>query len=142
VSGALLIIHNVAPLWLLALWLGCARWVQLDAQARLANPSGIKAATAAAILLPFLGPAFWLCLRPAETRIERRERRLARRFLESAGDVELRRVGEPDRLRPRRDEAPEPVLDLTPTLRRRRGDEADGEEAVDEPVRVELLAVR
>jgi hypothetical protein len=76
-------IHNVGPLWLAAMWLASVRWVQLDARARLRNPSGVRAAVVAAAMLPFLGTALWACVRPAETLLERRERRLARLLLEA-----------------------------------------------------------
>ena len=81
-SAAFLVVHNVGPLWLLGMWAASVRWVQLDARTRLATRSGIRAAVWAAALLPLLGVALWVCARPAETRLERRERRLRRRLLE------------------------------------------------------------
>jgi len=141
-SAAFLIVRNVGLFWLAAMWLGSARCVQRDAEARLGNPSGIRAAVAAALLLPFLGAFLWLCLRPAETRVERRQRRLARLALEPARDEHLGRVRDPNRLGPALYERPEGTLDLVPALLRRRRDEADREEAIDEPVRVDVLAVR
>ena len=76
-------LHNVGPLWLLAAWVASVRWVQLDARARLRNPSGLRAAVVAAGALPFLGALLWACVRPGETLLERRERRLARLLLEA-----------------------------------------------------------
>jgi hypothetical protein len=58
------------------LWLGSIASVARDARARVSNPAATRAAVGAATLLPLVGAAIWLCVRPAETRAERRERRL------------------------------------------------------------------
>jgi hypothetical protein len=57
-------------------WAGTVVAVALDARARVDNPAAARAAAVLAAGLPFAGAALWLCLRPAETRRDRRERRL------------------------------------------------------------------
>lgn len=57
-------------------WLGTVAAVARDAQARVRNSAATRAAAATAFLLPFVGALVWLCVRPVETRLERRERRL------------------------------------------------------------------
>jgi hypothetical protein len=57
-------------------WLGTVAAVARDAQARVRNRAATRAAAATAFVLPFVGALVWLCVRPAETRVERRERRL------------------------------------------------------------------
>src|ERR671937_2492625 len=102
VSTAFLYLHDAGPLCFAALWLGSARWVHLDARTRLRNPSGIRTATMAALVLPFLGAVLWACARPAETLDERRERRLLRllheRELQPRRDEDLRHVRQYDGL--------------------------------------------
>ena len=61
---------------LVAGWGGTVLAVALDARARVDNPSAARAAASLAALLPFAGAALWLCVRPAETRRDRRERRI------------------------------------------------------------------
>ena len=61
---------------LVVAWAGIAAAVVRDARARVDNPSAAKAAGLLALVLPIAGGALWLCVRPAETRLERRERRL------------------------------------------------------------------
>jgi hypothetical protein len=56
--------------------------VARDAKARVANRAAPRAAAALAGLLPFVGALVWLCVRPGETRLERRERRLRTATLE------------------------------------------------------------
>jgi hypothetical protein len=63
-------------------WLGTIVAVARDAQARVVNRSARRTAAATAALLPFAGALVWLCVRPAETRLERRERRLRTATLE------------------------------------------------------------
>jgi hypothetical protein len=57
-------------------WLGTIAAVARDAQARVRNRAATRAAAATAFALPFVGALVWLCVRPAETRLERRVRRL------------------------------------------------------------------
>lgn len=76
VSAAFFVLHNLGPLWLIGMWAASVRWVLIDARARLASRSGIRMAVWAAALLPLVGVALWACARPAQTRLERRERRL------------------------------------------------------------------
>ncbi|MFN2629304.1 MAG: hypothetical protein ABR569_11805 [Gaiellaceae bacterium] len=75
-SAAVFVLHNLGPLWLVGMWAASVRWVLIDARARLASRSGIRVAVWAAALLPLVGVALWACARPAQTRLERRERRL------------------------------------------------------------------
>jgi hypothetical protein len=63
-------------------WIGTVVAVARDARARLENRSGRRAGTALAALLPFVGALVWLCVRPPETRRDRRERRLRASVLE------------------------------------------------------------
>jgi hypothetical protein len=63
-------------------WIGSVAAVARDAHARLENRAGRRAAAALAALLPFVGSLVWLCVRPAETRLDRRERRLRAAVLE------------------------------------------------------------
>jgi len=57
-------------------WLGTIAAVARDARARVRNRSTTRAAAATAFVLPFVGALVWVCVRPTETRLERRERRL------------------------------------------------------------------
>ena len=82
-EAAFALMRDIGPLWLLAMWLGSVRWTQVDARARLANRAGIRAATWLALALPFVGVAVWAALRPVETRLERRERRVVQLLLDS-----------------------------------------------------------
>jgi hypothetical protein len=68
-------------------WGGTVVAVARDARARVANRAAPRAAAALAALAPFVGAVVWLCVRPAETRLERRARRLHALTLER----ELRR---------------------------------------------------
>lgn len=61
---------------LLVAYAGTIAAVVRDARARVDNPSAARAAALLAAVLPIVGGALWLCLRPAETRLARRERRL------------------------------------------------------------------
>lgn len=75
----------VSHLFLVSLtlaWLGTVVAVVRDAQARVRNRAATRAAAATALLLPFVGALVWLCVRPAETRVERRERRLRKAVLQ------------------------------------------------------------
>lgn len=71
-------------------WLSTIVAVWRDAGARIANQAGVRAATALATLLPFVGVFVWFCVRPMDTRFDRRGRRLcialAERELAEAGD--------------------------------------------------------
>jgi hypothetical protein len=62
-------------------WLGTVAAVARDAHARILNPAASKAAAALAFLLPFVGGALWLCIRPPETLEERRARRVVEAVL-------------------------------------------------------------
>lgn len=64
------------------LWLGSVAAVARDACSRIENRGGRRAGVALAALVPFVGALVWLCVRPAETRRDRRERRLRRALLE------------------------------------------------------------
>jgi len=70
----------LVEIWLVAsflvAWGGVVAAVVRDAHARVDNPSAARAAALLAAVLPIVGGALWLCLRPAETRLDRRERRL------------------------------------------------------------------
>lgn len=68
------------------LWLGSILWVAADARSRLVRPRQMRAATALAGLLPFVGLVALLAARPAETLDERRQRKLRRRAWERAID--------------------------------------------------------
>ena len=61
---------------LVVAWAGIVAAVVRDARARVDSPSAARAAALLAALLPVVGGALWLCLRPAETRLQRREHRL------------------------------------------------------------------
>ncbi len=147
VSAAFLIVRDSSVVAFLTVWAMTVRLTHLDARARLANRSAIRAAVALAALVPVGGFVLYRVLRPAETRLERRERRLARLLaeLELAGaerEEDLGHVRQHDRLAPPRDELSQRRLDREALRRRRRGDEADREEAVEDALGSELLAVR
>jgi hypothetical protein len=82
VTAAFSLVHDVGPIWLGLVWLVSIRWVHRDAQTRLRNRRAIRAATGVAAVLPLAGAVAWACVRPAETLVERRHRRLARLLLE------------------------------------------------------------
>ena len=63
-------------------WAGTVVAVARDVRERLENRAGRRAGAGIAALLPFVGGLVWLCVRPAETRVERRERRLRAAVLE------------------------------------------------------------
>src|SRR5438477_6025060 len=67
-------IPNFALAALAAFWVGSVLAVHFDAHARLANRGGVRAAVAIAGVLPFVGAFVWLCVRPTQTRLERRQR--------------------------------------------------------------------
>jgi hypothetical protein len=67
---------------LVLLWAATIVAVARDAGARIANRTAPRAAAALAAALPFVGVVVWLCVRPGETRLERRERRLRTATLE------------------------------------------------------------
>ena len=146
-SVVFLAAHTIGPLVVLAGWLGSVRWVAVDARARLRNPRGGRAAVSAAALVPGFGLFLWLCVRPSETLLERRERRLWTLLLESelrkaAREEELRRVRQDDRARQAAREVAHLRLDPGANGAPRLRDEADRQDPVDEPVLVELLPKR
>ena len=57
-------------------WAGTIVAVARDARSRMVNRRTPRAAAMLAALVPFAGALVWLCVRPAETRLDRRERRL------------------------------------------------------------------
>ena len=57
-------------------WAGVAAAVVRDARSRVENPSAARLAGLLALALLIGGGLLWLCIRPAETRRDRRERRL------------------------------------------------------------------
>ena len=130
------------PVALVLLWLGSVVSVVRDARARVANPAGVKAAGALALLLPFGGALLYLCIRPLETRLDRRERRLVELLLSPAeGEVELGDVRQPQRWGELTREPANPDLDLAADGLRRSGDEAGREHPADEPLLVDVLPV-
>jgi hypothetical protein len=116
VSAALSLTQDVLPIWLVVMWLASIRWTQRDAEARLHNPRAIRAALLAAAALPFLGAAAWACIRPAETLVERRRRRLGRQLLELEASLSgpNEQAAEPVSARraPSRRLSPEPASEL------------------------------
>ena len=81
-SLVFLLFRDGVPVALLALWAASVCAVRADARLRVSNRAGVRAAVLLAALLPFLGAFVYCVLRPTETRIERRERWLARLLLE------------------------------------------------------------
>jgi hypothetical protein len=63
------------------LWLGSALWLHLDATARLERPARARLLVVGGLAVPFLVPLLYACLRPAESRAQRRERVLVTRVL-------------------------------------------------------------
>ena len=72
-------------LGLVVAWLASAYWVFRDVRARTRDPRRARLATAIGAV-PVGGLVVYLCVRPAETLAERRERRLARRLFEAELD--------------------------------------------------------
>jgi len=64
------------------LWIATVVAVARDAASRIANRAAPRAAAALAAALPLVGAVVWLCVRPGETRQDRRERRLRTATLE------------------------------------------------------------
>jgi hypothetical protein len=95
----------LVEIWLLVSaavgWAGIVLAVVLDARARVDNPAAARAAAVLAAALPFAGGAIWLCLRPVETRRDRRERRLERQWIDAVAPT----GPDPEDVRPRADEA-------------------------------------
>ena len=85
-AAALAFVHDVLPVSLGLVWLASIRWTQREARLRLADRGAIRAATAGAVVLPFVGAVVWACVRPTETLAERRHRRLLRLLLEPAAE--------------------------------------------------------
>ena len=138
------VLSHGPPVALVLLWLASILAVVRDARTRIANGAGVKAAGALAALLPLGGALLYLCVRPLETRLERRERRVIQLLLElgpSEGQVELGDVGEPKRLAVGAGERAHSRLDVTANGNRRRGDEADRQHPADEPLLVDRLQV-
>lgn len=71
----------------IAAWLATVVAVLCDARARVANPAASRAAAALAAGAPFLGAVTWLLIRPPETLLDRRERRLALALVEDVWHV-------------------------------------------------------
>lgn len=64
------------------LWLASAAWVSWDARRRLRSERGARLVTGGALALPIAGLLLYLLVRPADSLVDRRERRLRRRLLE------------------------------------------------------------
>jgi hypothetical protein len=101
VTAAFSLVHEVGPIWLALVWLVSIRWVHRDARTRLRNPRAIRTAVVVAAVLPLVGAVAWACVRPAETLVERRHRRLARLLLELETQPPLtsRAAAEPEQQR-------------------------------------------
>jgi hypothetical protein len=90
VSIVFLLARDLTLLMLAAAWAASAGWVAVDARRRLRGRRQAHAALAASLLVPVAAPLLWLCLRPADCALERRERRARRRLLELAAAEEPR----------------------------------------------------
>lgn len=80
---ALVVVHHGALLTLAGLWGGSVAWTARDARGRLRRLEHVRAVALLALALPGAGVLLYLCLRPAESALERRERRALRRLLEA-----------------------------------------------------------
>src|SRR5262245_42378527 len=70
---------------LVVAWVTCVVSIASDVRARTTDRRAARLATALGAV-PVAGPVVYLCLRPPETREERRERRLARRLFQAEID--------------------------------------------------------
>ena len=73
---------SVLDLILVAAWAGSVSWVNHDVSRRLRTSGQQRLALAGALLLPLAGPLLYLLLRPPDSLLDRRERRLFRRLIE------------------------------------------------------------
>lgn len=62
--------------------MGSAAWARHDARRRLRTPEQVRLALAAVLVLPLGGLLLYLLLRPPDSLLDRRERRLFRRLVE------------------------------------------------------------
>jgi hypothetical protein len=67
---------------LVAAWAGSASWVNHDARRRLRTPGQHRLALGSALLFPVGGVLLYLLLRPPDSLLDRRERRVFRRLIE------------------------------------------------------------
>lgn len=79
---AFAVIRSAAILVLGGLWLASVAWISWDARRRLRGPRQIRLAVIGGAVMPVIGLFLYLCFRPPESLLERRERRLVRRLLE------------------------------------------------------------
>jgi hypothetical protein len=79
------VLKDAFLLGLVVAWLASAYWVFRDVRARTRDRLRTRLATAVGAI-PVAGLVVYMCVRPAETLAERRERRLARRVFEAALD--------------------------------------------------------
>ncbi len=78
-------VHWFGPWGLTAVWIGSITWAAADARNRCSRRAA-RVAVGGAALLPFVGAALYALLRPGVDRLEERERRVWRRFLEAQLD--------------------------------------------------------
>ncbi len=81
-SGTWLVIRNLAILFVAVFWLASAYWVYKDARRRIEDPWLVAMATLLGLVPPFVGPLFYLFLRPPEYLEDVRERELEIRAME------------------------------------------------------------
>jgi hypothetical protein len=73
---------SVLDLLLVAAWAGSVSWINHDGRRRLRTPGQQRLALAGALLLPVGGVLLYLLLRPPDSLLDRRERRVFRRLIE------------------------------------------------------------
>ena len=74
----------VGVAFFVAVWLGSVVWTARDASRRCNDPSLRVVSAAAAMLVPFVGAALYVLIRPCEERLDVEARRLRVRMLQSA----------------------------------------------------------
>lgn len=74
-------------LFLVAVWAGSVSWIHHDARRRLRTSGQVRLALAGALVLPVGGLLLYLLVRPTESLLDRRERRVFRRLVEEELDL-------------------------------------------------------
>jgi hypothetical protein len=89
-SGTVHTVLEIGGVVLALLWLALGYWTYRDAQRRIEEPLLVGLATLVGLFPPFIGPFIYMLFRPPEFIVDRRERELEMRAIESrlaAADV-------------------------------------------------------
>ena len=80
-------LHDLGLATFIAFWVATSAAVYVDAKQRFERRERSFHLLVASLALPLAAPLVYLCVRPADTRLERREREATRRWLEAMHDT-------------------------------------------------------